>query len=363
MDYNLLRSWLGLPPGSWPPDHYSLLGLSASFGPAAIEPRVMLKMDLLRQHQLLNPELVTEGMNRLAQALITLTDSAGRTAYDASLGLRVEEALPATRTLSEPAAKAPVAARRAPVIVAEPVIEDEDILEDAEVERLDPMTLTQEIPLPEGILVQPYEVLELEPLSRAVPFQEPRRPEPVERIIEGVPVEPVVRPWPTPPSSRRWIYSRLALMRRSLRSWDRLGPILGDPQDPIDRPGLVLLLLEAAAAVRPHLTALAGVVGGVGEPGGIVATVIRQPLLLDTIRRLLPDQRQALAIDWRRGQTELQLEYARLRRVVRDARMRVEGLPRTPAAIRWLLAYPELVLVGLALFALFLAIFRRAIGR
>ena len=41
----------------------------------------------------------------------------------------------------------------------------------------------------------------------------------------------------------------------------------------------------------------------------------------------------------------------------------LDGLPRTPVAIRWLLAYPELVLVGLALFALFLAIFRRVIGR
>src|SRR5262249_34506942 len=160
-------------------------------------------------------------------------------------------------------------------------------------------------------LVQPYELVqEPAPPPLELPLEEPPQAEPVDQIIEGVPVEPAaVRPWPTPPSSRRWIYARLALVRRTLRGWDKLRSILGDPEDPIDRPGRVLLLLEAVQSVRPHLPALAGVVGGVNEPGGVVATIVRQPLLLDTIRRLLPDQRHALAIDWRRGQRELQNEY------------------------------------------------------
>src|SRR5262245_25493538 len=84
VDFTLLRSWLGLVPGPWPPDHYTLLGLAP--GPtnsASIEQVVLARMDSLRPHQLLHPDLVTEGMNRLAQALICLTDSAARAAYDA----------------------------------------------------------------------------------------------------------------------------------------------------------------------------------------------------------------------------------------------------------------------------------------
>ena len=124
-----------------------------------------------------------------------------------------------------------------------------------------------------------------------------------------------------------------------------------------------MILLESVVAVRPHLPALMGVVGGVGEPGGILAAVVQQPLLLDTIRRLLPDQRQALAIDWRRGQSELQREYDRLRTLAREARARAEGIPRVPTFVRWLRDFPELVLVGLALFALFLAVSRRVFVR
>jgi hypothetical protein len=365
VDYNLLRSWLGLPPGLWPPDHYTLLGFAAgNSDSAAVEPRVMQKMDLLRRNQLLHPELVTEGMNRLAQALITLTDPIGKAAYDTELGL---DASPPVQVLFPvfPKSPAPGESPAAAVIVAEPVLEDDFLTEDAPAERPDSTDLTQEIVLPAGGLVQLYEVLEADdPLPLALPFVEPVKAEPVEQIVEGVPVErPAVRPWPTPPSSRRWIYARLALIRKAQRGWNRLGPILGDPQDPIDRPGRVLLLLDAVASIRTHLTALTGVVGGLGEPGGIVASIVNQPLLLDTIRRLLPDQREALAIDWRRGQVELQREHARLRRLARETRARADGVPRLPASVRWLRDFPELLLVALALFALFIALARSAIGR
>src|SRR5262249_31584520 len=57
VDYAPLRSWLGLPPGPWPPDHYTLLGLPpGEADPAAVERRVLERMDLLRRHQLLHPE-------------------------------------------------------------------------------------------------------------------------------------------------------------------------------------------------------------------------------------------------------------------------------------------------------------------
>src|SRR5207237_482188 len=128
--------------------------------------------------------------------------------------------------------------------------------------------------------------------------------------------------------SRRWIYVRLALIRKALRAWDGLRPVLADPQDPLDRPGRVVILLEAIQAVRPLLPELRGVIGGPSEPGAVVAAVVSQRFILDTFRGLLPDQRQAVAIDWTRAQTALRREYTRLRGLSRAGR----GEPSGPSA-------------------------------
>ena len=71
MNTDLLRSWLDLPPGTWPPVDRELLGVGATT-PAQAERRAMQLMSRLRPHQLLHPDLVTEGMNRLAQAMLSV---------------------------------------------------------------------------------------------------------------------------------------------------------------------------------------------------------------------------------------------------------------------------------------------------
>ena len=77
MDTKLLRSWLNLPPGAWPPPDRELLGLPPGpVNPAEAERRVLERMARLRPHQLLHPDLVTEGMNRVAQALLAVTAGA-----------------------------------------------------------------------------------------------------------------------------------------------------------------------------------------------------------------------------------------------------------------------------------------------
>src|SRR5947199_7648642 len=90
MNLELVQRWLGLA-GSWPPDHYTLLGLDRGRAtPELVEQRALERMELLRRYQLLHAEEVTEGMNRLAQALNVLTDADARRAYDADLGLPPE---------------------------------------------------------------------------------------------------------------------------------------------------------------------------------------------------------------------------------------------------------------------------------
>jgi hypothetical protein len=74
MDTSLLREWLQLPSGPWPPEMRTLLGLPAQGVTLHdAEQNAISRMELLRPHQLRHPELVTEGMNRLAQALLQFT--------------------------------------------------------------------------------------------------------------------------------------------------------------------------------------------------------------------------------------------------------------------------------------------------
>ncbi|MDB5308246.1 MAG: hypothetical protein JWO38_2448 [Gemmataceae bacterium] len=377
LDYNLLRSWLDLPPGLWPPDHYAVLGFApGGCDPAAVEPRVMECMDVLRRHQLVHPDLVTEGMNQLAQALITLTDPIGKAAYDAELGVPAATPIAVSRRPAPPrpaqSEQPPVVAGRpTPLVVAEPVFDDDVFGDDVEtVGQDDREDVTQVIVVPvPGGTPPPYEVIPddepVTPLSLDPAVTATGRPAETEvEVVEAVPIGPTADgKGPNGPAARRWIYARLALLRRALRAWERLRPVLGDPQDPIDRPGRVLAMLEAAAGVRPLLPSLRGVVGGAGEPGGVVAAVVGQPLILDTLRRLLPDQRQAVAIDWRRAQVELQNEYSRLRGRARESRTRPAGARGGPVLLRWVMETPEIALVVLAALAVGIALLRGAPGR
>ncbi|HYT95265.1 MAG TPA: hypothetical protein VEL76_41490, partial [Gemmataceae bacterium] len=86
MDHELLCNWLGLATKTWPPDHYTLLGLDPREADCAqIEQRVHEQLARIRCYQLSHPALATEAMNRLAQALLCLTDRDARKAYDAQV--------------------------------------------------------------------------------------------------------------------------------------------------------------------------------------------------------------------------------------------------------------------------------------
>jgi hypothetical protein len=307
-------------------------------------------MDKLRQHQLLHPELVTEGMNRLAQALICLSDPVAKAAYDAELGVAVE---PVGEAEALPAADRPTAAPPVTEVPFEPGLLPPGA----------PPPSPELPPAPQGalVVVLPYEVSPAEELPPA--FEVVPGPESLPRPPAG---EPAAAPPPAPArgnrAARRWIYTRLALLRKALRAWEQLRPVLADPREPFDRPARALLLLEAVRDVRPLLPQLHGLIGA-GGPGGSVATIVARPSLFDTIRTLLPDQRQAVAIDWRRGQVELQREYRRLRELSRGGREPRTGPGGRRVLARWLWATPELVLVVLAAVAALVALFRGSATR
>lgn len=334
MDHSLLRLWLGLPPGPWPPDHYTLLGLAPGRGdPAAIEPLVLSRMDRLRPHQLLHPELVTEGMNRLAQALICLTDPVARAAHDAELGLDAAtiwntsdraksepDFLLLLRDLGEPTQATEVAfspglapPERLPYEVVEP-------------------NESEPPPLPYELV--PYEVVET-PVGLPLP--------PAYEVVEAELVKLPAVPWQ--PANRRQLYVRLVVLRRLLAAWRKLKPGLADPREPFDRPIRVVLFIEAATLVRSLLDSHRGLLV---ESGALVAVLLRQPHMLATLRTLLPDQRRAVAIDWQRTELWLEREQVRLRKVARSQGRRRKRIGGRWRGLGWVSRSPEVVLVVLA---------------
>jgi hypothetical protein len=342
VDHNRLRSWLGLPSGPWPPDHYALLGLPRGSGAVAdIETRVLDRMELIRPHQLLHPELVTEGMNRLAQALVCLTDPVARAAYDRELGIPpppfevVEDEPPPP---AEPAPPTP------------------------------PPDATVELPfepglLPPGADLRPaYEVVEPEPPLpyTVVPDEPTRAPPPLPPLEvqepEFLPLEPPA-PAAAAPVSRRTVYRRLAALRRALRAWEHLRFVLGDPTETLATPVSVLLFVRALTEARTALPGVARVIRGPGAPGGTVAALVRLPHALHAVRVLLPSQRQTVALDWRRGDEALRRERARLRELAFFRPRRRAG--RGTRLWRELRRTPEWGLLVLALAALVFALVRR----
>jgi len=346
---------LALPPGPWPPDHYTLLGIASGYNdPAAIERVVLDRMARLRSHQLLHPELVTEGMNRLAQALVCLTDPAAKSVYDAELG--VPPATPFGKPAISPLPP-PLPAVPSESIPGFPIpAEDEPLPSD--------VTQVIEIPFLPGLL----------PPGKAIPDDqiiEPA-PEPLppgyevvsEPVIEAEVVAPPRPAWQ--PASRRQLYSRLARVRSLIAAWQALRPFFGDPREPIDRPVRVLLFLEAVNALRTLLDQEPRIIGDTWQTGGLVAALIRQPLLPNTLRDLLPDQRAAMSFDWLQGQLELEAEYSRLRELSRSGRkfrgrFRAQGPLRK--AVRWALRNPESLLLALALAVIVAAWMGTARGR
>ena len=370
VNYSLLRSWLGLAPGPWPPDHYALLGLAPGpCDPAAVENVVLARMDLLRPHQLLHPELVTEGMNRLAQALICLTDPAARAAYDAELGL--------PRLLVPPESQKPVAAipETTEVLTFEPtpgfpIPADDPEPNGTDVTQVIDMRYEPGLEPPEP-LPPAYEVVEneapepLPPAYEVIWETEGATSGTAYEVVEAKVVSPPPEP-PWQPPTRRALFARLAAVRRLLVAWQKLKSLLGDPREPIDRPVRVLALLEAVAEVHPLLDSVPGVVGKLSQPGGLVALLLRQPLVLHTIRALLPDQRRAVATDWQRAELELTRETVRLRELARSGRpllSRSRARSRLRRLVRWVTRTPEAILLALAVAIVIVAILRGYSGR
>jgi hypothetical protein len=346
MTLDKLRGWLNLSDGPWPPDHYALIGLPPGTGsPEEIEARVLERLELLRRYQLPHPDEATEGMNLLARALDTLTDPDARREYDRSIGLRPKtkvEAppLPADDDLNTLFPGIPLlpAEPDGPAPVEEPIFPDEIHL----------LPLADEEP---DVDDEP-EIFD-EPTVEAIP----------EAIL--LPVPPAVakleeehaRP-ARPKSPRRAIYAELARVRKVLRVWERARPYLTDTDRTFTRRTDALALMGCLAELRPLLHTVSDLIAAPRRPGNLVAALARQRLQFDTFRSLLPDQRDALARDFRAAHYRLAGYYDDLRDEVR--RLTEKDWTRTVLnpLLRYLADRPEWLLLPVALSALAIAVVR-----
>ncbi|MCZ2343178.1 MAG: hypothetical protein LC104_15500 [Bacteroidales bacterium] len=313
MDTDQLASWLGLPPGHWPPEDRALLGFgSEPVDAAQIEARTLALMDKLRPYQLLHPELVTEGMNRLAQAMLTLSVAPAASATRDLPTESLSSVMPAERyafAKEEPPPPVPPA----------PVSDQEMVIEPAFSE----------------------EVLDF--FSSSLP----RTPEPPLRFTG---LESVTHPLAGTLTNRRELYRTLIALRRLRRAWVGLRESVADPTALLDTPAAVCTFLEQCARLRalalwrgrdPLWPAFAG---------HMVWSIVTLPTPLVVFRSLMPMQRETLARDWTAGLqalTQQQELYRQHLRATRPPRRRTRPIVRM-----------EWVLLALSLLAVLLALLR-----
>ena len=412
MSHHLIRTWLQLPPEApWPPDHYTLLGLAPGCGGTdEIEQRVLERMDLLRRYQLLHPEQVTEAMNRLAQAMICLTDPDARRAYDVEQGFapaspprrrepgpaEKESTLPTTLELVPEDDEAPYVAeldvpppsRRTvvsrPTALAEPTlppgieeplpeedgplteeeVRDEAILDviilpDEPARRTRPPARRTTRPAPPP--PPPHKPLDLPEEDRPAPpplkKSQPaiKLPQEPLSLDEAAPARRAADPHR---AERRALYGQIARIRKVLRVWERVRVFFDDPERSLARRTDALALMGHLAELRPLLPTVADLVGGPDQPGTLVAMLARQQPVVDTFRSLLPGQIDSFAKDCRAGHFRLSYRMKQLRADVRRRLPWSFGRRVWSPLVRHVARRPEWVLLPLGASALLIALFR-----
>lgn len=336
MNLALLQQWLSLPAGTWPPDDRTLLGLPPGPVDAALaEQNALARMETLRPHQLLHPELVTEGMNRLAQALIAVSAPVQATTARAPVEL---DYLP---DLSQPAPAAAGQFQPLPLPLPLPAndIADAEAVDDEVVEA---------------------EVVELPPPPPVPP------PRPLVQL-EADPLVLLDQDLPPPPpgatatrADRRKLYRELAFLRQLRKAWERIGPVAGVPSEPVRSAEAVYLVLVTRQELlrlfdlRPDLT------DDLERGGRTVTAVFTQPHAAAVLRDLVPAQRAAVAADWAAGRVGLFARYAGLRRQVRAMRPKRWGIRLAGKVGTFFRTNPEWVLVAFTLLVVLVGLIRQA---
>jgi hypothetical protein len=363
MDHDLICSWLELPPGTWPPDHYRLLGLQAGEENAeVIERHVHERLDTVRCYQITHAELTTEAMNRLAQAFVCLTDPSSKKVYDAQLGIVAPAAKPQADESPTPRPEAnpidwlPTPSPRPVAVVPPPppaLVSNEAGTASPPTRLPPPLPIvvpaaveTDEAPAPQT--APPMAIPVPTPLPTGLPL------EPIDPVLEAAQAGPALRGIAT----KRGIYQRIARTRRLLRLWNDLGKYISVPKRRLSRsadgPELIRLLNDITDLLRSFPPLL----GEAGQPGYLVLALAQ----VDTIKvfqSFSPHQREALSRDWGAGVKLLTAHRDFLRQELRAMRKRPWRQRLLRASWSLIVDQPGTVLLLVALLAINVALWRR----
>ncbi|GIW79990.1 MAG: hypothetical protein KatS3mg105_1797 [Gemmatales bacterium] len=344
MDKDLLCQWLGLPPKSWPPDYYTLLGLQRGESDLErIEEHVHQRLMQLRSYQLNYPELVTEAMNQIARAFTCLTDEKSRLEYEKTLMAQAENV---AQVKEQPAS---------PTSTKEEALLPPTNPNDPLAWLFGPWEELRERPEPTE-----QDWASSPPLPRTAATLANGKTEPV--VLMSQPADPVLETARGSRAARRGLGSihalcdRISLTREFLYLWDRVGKFLGNPKRRLVRQTEAVLLVRALHELQELLEEFPPILGRPGQPGYLVFALARQPLVVPTFRNLLPSQREALARDWQAARTMLLVH----RRFLRDELRHYRKNRPLGRAWRWLRSllsdYPGIILIFLSLLALLLSV-------
>jgi hypothetical protein len=344
MNPELVRDWLQLGPGEWPPDHYRLLGLEPGTSDLeAIERAVQERMAKVRQFQLPHPEAATEAMNRLAQALVCLTDSHAKELYDTQLLAREETPeRPPSPDIAPPPSDTldPLAWLFGPwntslrTSLAPPG--GATIVDDWR--QAPPPARNGSSEMDSGMAALP------EPMEEASGRQSPREAAATLGATPGVGVTlPRARF-----TSRRALYHEIGWTRQLLFAWDQAGKYLGQPTRMVTKPSEAIVLIRHMKRIRDLLKTTA-LLGAAGQPGYLVLALARQQMIVPTLQALLPSQREALNRDWQTGQGLLLGQRKSLREELRRLKQRNSWLHGFKVLGRGLIRHPGWIVMVLAL--------------
>src|SRR5262245_38213933 len=363
MDHDLISTWLQLPQGCWPPDHYTLLGLDPHEANAArVQERVDERMAKVRQYQLSYPDAATEAMNRLAQALICLTDTATRRAYDATLF--GNQAGPAPAEPPPSPAVAPPSGDPMAWLFAPPGIRTGAGTSPDQTQTMSDWQATPPPARREFGSESPPRQIDGQEDSEPAPkppavSDEPEADSTTSAPLESPPNADDARISPAPrrkrPGTKRALFLRISLVRQAWSVWRRAGHYLNQPRRQLMRPSEATDLLQLMQALRELLRWSPKLLGQAGQPGYLVLSLARQQLIVPTLQTLLPSQREALARAWQAGYYQLVAHLGFLREELRAYRRRNRLVHWIRAGAMTLINNPALVLLFFGLLALNLA--------
>ena len=345
MNYDKVRSWLKLPPGNWPPDHYALLGLHpGETDLERIEHHVHERFLWLRSQQLNSPDQVTEAMNLLARAFTCLTDPEAKKSYDAQLFAARTSGVASRLVGTTP-----------PNSFAKTIgswVAGWTLGANGQVGRPIELIVGSGIAIPETA-PETGEISEGEghqqPLTPAIPLKPP-----ADAILETARSSSARRGLVT----KRALYYRIGRTRQLLAAWERAGKYLNHPARRLARSTEAAELTRQLGAIRRHLENFPPLLGEAGQPGFYVVTLANQPkpMIVPTFRMLLPTQRETLARDCRDGFKLLTAHRQFLRQELRSLRKitRWGRLMRTLDA--FFTEHPGWFLLAVAMVAMILAI-------